>query len=239
MTPDFFIGLKNPVTFYIIRHGQSEGNAEKIMQGRGEYALTELGRSQSAMRGLSLKHLVLQNAQKNAWQGNILYFSSPMKRAKETTLIIGKESGLGQPQFLEDLMEMELGVWTGKTWDEVKSEKELWQDFRRRSWDAIPQAESSGDLYSRSLRIWAALRDAAMEKEAGTVVVVTHGGLIQWLLKSTMGSKDWLPLLPISNCGLFKLSVEPLPEQNGAFFCWDEINSPLAAKTENARGFPT
>ena len=205
------------------------------MQGRGEYALTELGRNQAARRALSIKSLVPQDAS----QGKVLYFSSPMQRAKETAMIIGKESGLGQPEFIDDLKEMELGVWTGKTWDEVKKDKELWQDFRRLSWDAVPQAESSAELYSRALRVWAALRDAAIKKDADTVIVVTHGGLLQWLLKSTTGSKSWFPLFPISNCGLFKFCVEPLPGQTCAFTCWDEINSPLSTESEDSRGFPT
>lgn len=50
MTTDFFSGLKNTVSFFIIRHGQSEGNAVRIMQGRGEYPLSETGRLQAAQR---------------------------------------------------------------------------------------------------------------------------------------------------------------------------------------------
>ena len=55
MTPDFFSGLKHTVNFLIVRHGQSEGNAAKILQGRGEYPLSETGRSQALTRSLAFK----------------------------------------------------------------------------------------------------------------------------------------------------------------------------------------
>ncbi|MCL1991387.1 MAG: histidine phosphatase family protein [Spirochaetes bacterium] len=235
MKTDFFGALKTPVNFYLIRHGQSEGNAEKIMQGRGEYALTELGRTQAARRGLALKDTLAERP------GKVLYFSSPMSRAKETAEIIGRETGLGQPEFIDDLKEMDLGAWGGKTWDQVRADP-LWNDFRLHSWDAIPGAETSGILFARSLALWGEFRDRAAESGAGAVVVVTHGGLVQWLLKSTMGVKSWFPLFPISNCGLFKFCVEPLPGQNAAYSSWDEINLRLPANASDAagtRGFPT
>jgi len=236
LTPDFFASLEKPVNFYFLRHGQSEGNAEKILQGRGDYVLSELGRSQSIRRGRSLKTLI-------ASREDVLLFSSPLARAKETALLIAGETGLGEPAILEDLTEMELGIWTGKPWEQAKTETSLWQSFKLRSWDAIPRAESSADLYNRAMRVWALLRDTALEKDAGTVISVTHGGLIQWLLKCTLQCRSWFPLFPISNCGLFSLCAEPLKGplkgQNSAFICWDKINSTLSDESEESRGFPS
>ena len=231
VTSDFFSSLKKPVDFYFIRHGQSKGNAEKILQGRGEYALSEQGCGQAVERGRFLK--VLATA-----PGKTLFFSSPQCRAKETALIIADNAGFGEPVFLEDLMEMELGIWTGKTWDQIKADQQtLWQDFRARSWDAIPGAESSAALYIRALRVWGILRDTAAEQGADRMIAVTHGGLIQWLLKSSQNCQSWFPLFPVSNCGLFKLYAEPLPGQNSAFMCWEAINSTIPAKAAGSRGF--
>jgi broad specificity phosphatase PhoE len=235
LSPDFFSGLAASVDFYVIRHSQSEGNAEKILQGRGEYPLSAKGRDQAAERGRSLKTILAGTP-----PGQILFFSSPQKRALETALIIAGETGLFEPLCLDDLMEMSLGVWTGKTWDQVKNDDPaLWADFMAHSWDAIPGAESSASLYRRALRAWSALRDAALSRQASKVIAVTHGGLIQWLLKSTLQCRAWFPLFPIANCGLFKLCVQPRPKEQGAYMCWEEINAAASGANAEPRGFPS
>ena len=232
LTPDFFSSLTNDVDFFIVRHGQSEGNAGKILQGRQEYQLSELGRFQAAARGRALK-LALTGAQKP------LLFSSPMNRARETAFIIAEQAGLGEPVILDVLIEMSLGIWTGKSWDEVKNDDPaLWADFMARSWDAIPEAESSADIYERALRAWAVMRDAAQTAGAERVVVVTHGGLIQWLLKCSFQCRSWFPLLPISNCGQFKLCVKPHPTRQSAYLGWEEIDTPIPDQRPEPQGFP-
>jgi len=237
--PDFFSTLKTPVNFLIIRHGQSEGNAAKILQGRGEYPLSKEGRLQAAARGI-----VLKNELKDAKPGKTLFFSSPQSRAKETTEIIAEEilttgALCEKPVYLEDLMEMSLGIWAGKTWEEVKNDDpSIWSGFMARSWDAVPEADSSIDLFERSLRVWGALRDAAIDTGAENVIVVTHGGLIQWLLKSTFQCRAWFPLLPISNCGQFKLCVKPHPSEKSSYMYWEEIDSHLPNQNAQPQGFP-
>ena len=216
---DFFTSLKTPVSFYIIRHGQSEGNAAKILQGREEYPLSETGRLQAAERGRSLKPVL-------SGSGKTLLFSSPMSRAMETAEIIAREASVSEPVCINELMEMSLGIWSGKSMNQVRNEEpDLWESFMTRSWDAIPEAEPSSSLYSRALLAWAALRDAAVEHNANKVIAITHGGLLQWLLKSSFGSRSWLPLFPSSNCGLYKLFAEP--KKHGVYMCWEEINSPI------------
>lgn len=233
MTPDFFSGLNGPVDFLIVRHGESEGNSAKILQGRFEYPLSETGRLQSEDRGRALKAILVP-------PNKTILFSSPQERARETAEIIAKETALPCPVYLYELMEMSLGVWTGKTWDEVKNDDPaLWAAFMAKSWDAIPEAEPSSALYDRALRLWAAFRDAAIANNAERIIVVTHGGLIQWLLKSTLHNRAWFPLFPISNCGLFKLCVQPRPNEKSAYLCWEEINSPIPNRSAEPRGFPS
>ena len=233
MTNDFFSSLNNPADFLLIRHGQSEGNAAKILQGREEFPLSGEGRLQSAARGRALKQ-ALQGG------GKVLFFSSPLARARETSLIIAEEAGLPEPVFIDVLMEMCLGIWTGKSWDEARNdEPSLWMDFMTRSWDAIPGAESSADLYERALCFWAEMRDAANSRGADKIVAVTHGGLIQWLLKCTFQCRNWFPLFPISNCGQFRLCVKPRPKEKSAYMAWDEIDAPIPDQRVEHQGFPS
>ena len=233
MQPDFFAGLKAPVNFFIVRHGQSEGNVAKILQGREEYPLSEEGRRQAAIRGQALKAVL---------SGKLPCFSSPQARAKETAQIISEQifpNGVDDVTFLDELVEMSLGIWTGKVWEDVRTEDpDLWSAFMARSWDAVPKAESSRDMYDRSLRVWTALRDAAIESGADNVLVITHGGLIQWLFKTTFQCRLWFPLFPISNCGQSKLCVKPNMSEKNAYMCWEEIDAPLPNQNAQPLGFP-
>jgi len=220
---DFFSVFKTPVDFFIVRHGRSEGNSAKVFQGREESPLCEEGRLQAAARGRYFR-TTFNDSGANNNAGKTLLFSSPLGRARETAEIMAKEASLPEPVCKTELLEMNLGIWSGKNLRQAQTEDPgLWEEFMARSWDAIPEAESSSDLYSRALIAWSMLRDAALEYNAKNVIIVTHGGLIQWLLKSTLQNHSWFPLLPISNCGLFKLHVEP--GAKGVYMFWEEINA--------------
>ena len=232
MSIDIFSALKNPVDFYIMRHGQSEGNAAKILQGRSEYPLSEQGRLQSMVRGRAL-------AQIFKGRKKPLLFSSPQGRARETALIIAEEACLDEPVFIDTLMEMHLGIWTDKTWDQVQNEDpSLWADFMSRSWDAIPEAESSMDLYERAKRFWVQICEAANDKAADEILIITHGGLIQWLLKYTFECSNWFPMFPISNCGQSRLCVKPHPASKNPYLAWEEIDAPIPDLLAEPSGFP-
>jgi broad specificity phosphatase PhoE len=221
---DFFADLKGPADFYIIRHGQSEGNAAEILQGKCEFPLSAKGRAQAAERGRSIKEVLAANNESR----RALLLSSPLVRARETAEIIAGEAGLPDPIFVDDLAEMELGVWSGKNWKQVQAEdRELWEKFMARSWDAIPGAESSAELYKRALRAWTVLRARALEQGGGKIFAISHGGLIQWLLKATFNCQSWFPLFPTANCGLFELGVEPRGAEKAAYMVWKKINGTL------------
>ncbi|MDL2229505.1 histidine phosphatase family protein, partial [Treponema sp. OttesenSCG-928-L16] len=166
MDTSFFSSLNGKTSFYFIRHGQSEGNSAAIFQGRGEYPLSEMGRTQAVLRGQSLG-MELSDTDKR----KILIYSSPLLRAKETAEIISREAALPGPVFLEDLQEMHLGAWTGKNWNQVQEEEPvLWERFRTLSWETIENAETSGELFCRAMRVWTFLRDEAERTGASAVV---------------------------------------------------------------------
>ena len=233
MDSNIFSRLAAPTEFYIIRHGQSEGNLAKILQGRGEYPLSAAGRLQAAARGRYFRDKFSAGQPEKA-----LLFSSPQGRAKETAELIAEETKLDAPLYTDLLIEMQLGIWSGKVWNDVMTDP-LWNDFRSRSWDAIPEAESSFALFNRALNAWDFLQNAAAATSAKKVIVVTHGGFIQWLLKTTFQCRSWFPLFPISNCGLFTLRVEPNPDNENPGLYWDEINSPVPNHSAENRGFPS
>lgn len=90
----------------LIRHGESEGNAAKIIQGYGEYPLSEKGRAQALAARSTIK----------AWQPNT-YLSSNLSRALDTALIISEGQEVIQD---ERYKERGAGKWEGTPRDEME-----------------------------------------------------------------------------------------------------------------------
>ena len=72
----------------LVRHGQSEWNAESRWQGLADIPLSELGRAQAA---------------------------STLQRASETAAIISEELGIGPVIAMPSLVERDAGEWSGLT----------------------------------------------------------------------------------------------------------------------------
>ena len=209
----FFGSISHDTTFYILRHGQSEGNATMTFQGRMDYPLDAKGIEQAhaAAAWLAEKHVDA-------------IVTSPLRRASVTASVIAETCGLGDPVILPSLVEVDVGVFSGIDLQAARVRNpEVFNEFYYKSWDAVPEAESSDSMYARAVASWMRMRDLA-EKGARTIVCVSHGGLIQWLIRSTFGVHSWLPLIPTSNCGISQFDVENISSGSPAFVQWSTIN---------------
>jgi probable phosphoglycerate mutase len=128
---------------WFIRHGQTNWNAERRYQGRGDLPLNETGRAQAARNGQALKDAGL-NAR------GLAFISSPLIRATETLEIVRHAMGLPRKRYALDdrLIEIDLGDWNGKTYEEVaqedpgvheRREKEKWS-FRTPGGESYAEA---------------------------------------------------------------------------------------------------
>ncbi|MDA8409193.1 MAG: histidine phosphatase family protein [Treponema sp.] len=210
---EFFSLLKEPLRVLLVRHGESEGNARQIVQGRLDLPLNARGRSQAAALAPWI-----------AAQGPEAILASPLLRAAETAHILfgGCEP---RPRLRAEalLAELDAGPFTGLSLDEAAlRHPEAHASFLRKSWDGVPGAEASVELYARALRVWELLREEGIGG-ARVVVAVTHGGFLQWLIKATLGSKSWFPLFPMSNCGLSELVAMP-QSGGGVLLTWKRID---------------
>lgn len=208
----FFSALPRQTRFSLIRHGRSEGNAAGIFQGRKEYPLSDIGRDQAAAAGRAL-----------AARQDAVMLCSPLARARETAEIAARMAGLKPPSVREELTELDTGSFTGRSWDEIRENNgDEWLRFRSRSWEGVADAEREAVLYERALRAWTMLRNTAMETASPHIVAVTHGGFLQWLVRSTFGCRTWFPLLPIENCCVYRLRVDPVSPETAAVF-WESM----------------
>jgi broad specificity phosphatase PhoE len=208
----FFASLDHPVSFYLVRHGRSEGNASMTFQGRLDYPLDAMGLRQAEAAA--------------AWLSGFkadCVLTSPLKRAFDTAAIIAAAQGK-LPQILPSLIEVDVGIFSGMPAGRAKAEEaEIFRTFEYSSWDAVPGAENSERMYYRAMASWRKMRDIA-SGGARNIVCVSHGGTMQWLLRTTFGARTWLPLFPTANCGISQYDVEPTGAGQGAFVQWSRIN---------------
>lgn len=184
--------------FYFLRHGQSIANRSGIIQGHAESPLSPQGRRQAAAAGRWMRRRGRIDAVR----------TSPLGRAMETAHIVGRRCGV-EPVVHDAVCEIDTGVFSNKNWREVERDHPVaCRRFRIESWEAVPQAERIPALMARAAAYWEHLIEVA---NSGTrrIVTVTHGGMLQWLIKATMGSATWMPLIPAANCAIFMLYARP------------------------------
>ncbi len=95
--------------FYFIRHGETDWNKEKRLQGRTDIPLNDAGRQQARD---ALKKIIPLNLD--------LIVSSPLMRAKETALIINEALRLPL-HFDDNLVERHFGKIEGMKQDDIKT----------------------------------------------------------------------------------------------------------------------
>jgi probable phosphoglycerate mutase len=147
---------------YLVRHGETQFNRDRRIQGRFDSPLTDLGiRQAHAVAGL-LKDLIREP---DGWR----IVSSPLGRARGTALIVGERLGL--PVELDDrLREISWGEFDGRLRTELEAEYP--ETFGRTGWafDA-----PSGEPYEEVAdRVAAWLAELPPEPDR-RVIAVSHG----------------------------------------------------------------
>ena len=100
---------------FLIRHGQTEFNVQRRLQGRMDSPLTELGVEQARRMGVVLKGLADE-------PGRWRVISSPLGRTRRTAEIVRETIGLGCEIETDDrLMEIDVGDWEGLNGEEIEA----------------------------------------------------------------------------------------------------------------------
>ncbi len=146
--------------FYLLRHGQSEANADKIVAGSQDSPLSELGRLQSKLAG--------QNA-KQFYHFDCIV-TSPLRRAHETATIIAHEIRLPEDKviILENLRERDLGELEGVSYTLAPHHNGNYEDAENAP--GIEPIEAFFHRAEHAMKLLQALPDA-------TILIITHNGL--------------------------------------------------------------
>ena len=159
-----------PTRLLLLRHGQTEMSAQRRYSGRGNPALSEVGRRQADAAARYLAH-----------RGGIAaVFSSPLQRAYDTAATAAKALGL-DVTVDDDLIETDFGVWDGLTFNEAaERDPDLHRRWLRDSTIAAPGGESFEDVLDRVLK---ARERIVAAYQGSTVLVVSHVTPIKMLLR--------------------------------------------------------
>jgi broad specificity phosphatase PhoE len=145
--------MARPV-LYFVRHGQTDWNAERRLQGQHDIPLNALGREQAARCGVILRSVFERHGISAA---DLDYVSSPLGRARETMELMRARLGLPPSDYRLDprLKEMSFGRWEGHTFAELKDrEAEGLAAREKDKWGFVmPGGESYEQLVVR-VRDW-------------------------------------------------------------------------------------
>src|SRR6185436_14214328 len=137
-------------TLYFARHGETDWNRERRLQGQHDIPLNALGRMQASRCG-ELMHDLLERGGRPV--ADYDYVSSPLSRARETMELMRAGLGLDPDQYRTDarLMEMSFGRWEGFTFAELKTREANALAARERDkWGfVLPGGESYAQLEVR------------------------------------------------------------------------------------------
>ena len=146
-------------TLLLVRHGETDWNADGRLQGQTDRPLSDFGRGQARQLADALADEELE-----------VIYSSDLARARETAEIVGERVGL--PVVLDpDLREKDWGTWEGLTAVER---------------DRVEFAGESTEAHQE--RMLRALRRIS-ERHPGhrRILVVTHGGSMRRVQTAALG----------------------------------------------------
>ena len=149
---------------YVMRHGLTNWNQSRRIQGHLDPPLNATGRAQARLAGLRL-----------ARAGIAAVYSSDLQRAWETARLVGRAAGLQVVQNV-GLREINFGIWQGLSSQEIRQRHPgVYAARRENPYDVAPAgAETWRQFYDRAVQT---VNDILASERAGPVLLVTHSGV--------------------------------------------------------------
>lgn len=185
---------------FLVRHAENQANIHKVFSSRKvDHSLTAKGVKQARQTADYFAELGLIGKR---WHKQVV-FSSPLKRAIETSEIMASKLELGI-DIVENLREIEVGALedspgSASDWSSYRRVIRDWFDGRHDS--RFPGGESYNEL-------WARTRDGLLaitgEADDSWILIVGHGGLFTVTMKDICPQIDvkWLRSALVDNCGI-------------------------------------
>jgi len=194
------------VRLLLIRHAESEGNAQGRLQGRKEFPLSDRGVAQAAALAERLAAVPIAAV-----------YASPIRRALDTAAAVGSRLGLDirtEPRF----QEYDFGdTLSGLTWLEIREQHPQIVSALVSGDSEFPRYPGEEGRGAFRARVCAAVADITSRHGGGdTIAVVTHAGPIVVYLLEALGRKYSRPVpFAIDNASIttVELSANATPFQ--------------------------
>ncbi|MBV8647529.1 histidine phosphatase family protein [Paludibacterium sp.] len=178
--------------FCLVRHGETDWNIERRLQGQIDIQLNDVGRQQAEQLSRALAH---------AGHGFAALYVSDLARARQTADAIARHNGLA-PIATPDLRERHFGPLQGLTYAEAEVRiPDTYHQFKSRDPAYVPGQGESLACFHRRVKDF--LDQVATRHPGQTVLVISHGGVLDIAYRMASG----LPLthqrdFPIPNAAL-------------------------------------
>jgi len=152
---------------YLARHGQTDWNVARRLQGHTDIELNATGRQQAGLLGTRIRQIPLDHV-----------YSSTLKRSRETAEIVHGGVPLTS---LPDLREQNLGKFEGQIVDDAHAD--VLAEFQRRT--ALPDDDlDGGDSENMFVaRVRRALDTIRSQSPSGSILIVGHSGTNKAILR--------------------------------------------------------
>lgn len=196
------------MSILLARHGETDWNIAKRVQGTTDIPLNE--------NGIKQAELLCGNLERD----NVdlcRICSSCQKRALTTAEIVGSRYNV-PVKVIPGLEEMNFGIFEGHTWVEIETlypnELKKWQSDKR--YHKAPNGESYQDLLERLFSAFnRIMKEVEDDINSGRdVLILTHGTVIMSLLtlKNDLDFKTSYTVINIENAQAIKLELNDLRE---------------------------
>ena len=158
--------MRDGVTIYFLRHGETDWNAQARYQGQVDIPLNDTGRAQAHRNGEALRTVLRDPAGYD-------YVSSPLGRTCETMTIVRAALGLPEAgvRYDDRLREMNYGHWEGQlAADLPQTDPDGIAERARDWWNWRPKGGESYEDLTLRIAQWV----ATIERDT---VVSSHGGV--------------------------------------------------------------
>jgi probable phosphoglycerate mutase len=163
------------MSLYIIRHGQTDFNAQARFQGSMDIPLNDIGRGHALRNGKKLNEILAKSSP------DFDFVCSPLGRARETMEIIRSELKLPESNYRIDkrLTEINFGDWEGHTAKELEQKfPDLYAQREANKWTFTPPGEHAESYASLAKRI-----APVLEEFCEPTICVCHGGVMRVMLQ--------------------------------------------------------
>jgi probable phosphoglycerate mutase len=195
-----------------IRHGETDWNVDKRIQGQIDIPLNETGRAQALAMAFNAAHHNFDAV-----------YSSDLMRARDTAGMLATRRGL-EIKILPQLRERHFGIFQGLTAAEGKvSQPEAHARYLAR--DPDYDYDTGESMHNLAKRVEAAVQELTQHHAGQTIAAVTHGGVLDILYRKATGKPLHTPRdFNIPNCALnwFRFDGDGADDKGWHLEAWDD-----------------